>query len=132
MFNNDDLRFAGARKSERRAKRRFKIEQPVRYKLLYGPRLAETGSGMCRDISSSGIYITTDKTLTTGLPVELSMTWPALLNDNCPMKLMIFGCVVRADEHGAAISIERYEFRTQGKSFELPIPLGQTVPAPSY
>jgi hypothetical protein len=30
------------------------------------------------------------------------------------MKLMIYGCVVRSNERGAAIAIERYEFRTQG------------------
>jgi hypothetical protein len=30
------------------------------------------------------------------------------------MKLMIYGCVVRSNERGAAVAIERYEFRTQG------------------
>jgi hypothetical protein len=32
------------------------------------------------------------------------------------MKLMIFGCVVRSTDSGAAINIERYEFRTQGST----------------
>jgi hypothetical protein len=45
------------------------------------------------------------------------MTWPVLLNDNCPMKLMIYGCVVRSNEKGAAVAIERYEFRTQGRTY---------------
>ena len=48
------------------------------------------------------------------------MTWPARLNDVCPMKLMIYGCVVRSDREGAALAIERYEFRTQGTA---PVPL---------
>jgi len=30
------------------------------------------------------------------------------------MKLMIYGCVVRSNDKGAAVAIERYEFRTQG------------------
>jgi hypothetical protein len=30
------------------------------------------------------------------------------------MKLMIYGCVIRSNEKGAAVAIERYEFRTQG------------------
>jgi hypothetical protein len=47
------------------------------------------------------------------MPVELSMNWPFLLNDSCPMKLMIYGCVVCSNEKGAAVAIERYEFRTQ-------------------
>jgi hypothetical protein len=33
------------------------------------------------------------------------------------MKLMIYGCVIRSGEKGAAVSIERYEFRTQGRAF---------------
>jgi hypothetical protein len=27
---------------------------------------------------------------------------------------MIYGCVIRSNEKGAAVAIERYEFRTQG------------------
>ena len=72
------------------------------------------------NISSSGVWFTTEGVLGEGLPVELSMSWPALLNDVCPMKLMIYGCVVRNDQQGAALAIERYEFRTQGSS---PVPL---------
>jgi hypothetical protein len=104
---------------ERRSKRRFRIEQDVRYRPLYGNRIAETGSGRTINISSSGVWITTQSQLPAGLPVELFMTWPALLNDVCPMKLMIYGCVVRSSESGAAINIERYEFRTMGtRSFQ--------------
>ena len=102
-------------------KRRFQIEQEVRYKMLYGQRIAETGSGKTTNISSSGVWFTTENMLTTGMPVELSMNWPVLLNDSCPMKLMIYGCVVRSNEKGAAVAIERYEFRTQGsRSFQQP------------
>ena len=99
---------------DRRIKRRFGIEQGLRYKLLYGSRVAEAGSGRTVNISSSGVWFTTDAVLSTGLPVELSMSWPARLNDVCPMKLMIYGCVVRSDRDGSALAIERYEFRTQG------------------
>lgn len=101
-------------KEERRGKRRFHIEQDVRYRLLYGHRIAETGTGRTINISSSGVWITTQAQLNAGLPVELSINWPALLNDVCPMKLMIYGCVVRSTEREAAVAIERYEFRTQG------------------
>jgi hypothetical protein len=102
---------------ERRLKRRFHIEQEVRYKMLYGQRIAETGTGKTQNISSSGVWFTTENLLTTGMPIELSITWPVLLNDSCPMKLMIYGCVVRSNDRGAAVAIERYEFRTQGRAF---------------
>ena len=110
---------------ERRVKRRFQIEQEVRYKMLYGQRIAETGVGRTQNISSGGVWFSTENMLTTGMPVELSMTWPVLLNDSCPMKLMIYGCVVRSNERGAAVAIERYEFRTQGRGLHAP-----SIPAP--
>jgi hypothetical protein len=99
---------------ERRTKRRFQIEQDVRYKMLYGQRIAETGTGRTVNISSGGVWFTTDAPLMPGMPIELSMNWPVLLNDSCHMKLMIYGCIIRTSERGAAVAIERYEFRTQG------------------
>ena len=113
-------------RGERRMKRRFQIAQDLRYKMLYGQRIAETGSGKTLNISSGGVWFTTDNMLTAGMPIELSMSWPVLLNDSCPMKLMIYGCVVRSSEKGAAVAIERYEFRTTGaRSFQQP-----AIPAP--
>ena len=126
MFENqEDRAFNGGPERERRTKRRFQIDQEVKYKMLYGQRIAETGVGRTMNISSGGVWFSTESMLTSGMPVELSMNWPVLLNDSCPMKLMIYGCVVRSNEKGAAVAIERYEFRTQGsRSFQ------QTAPVP--
>jgi hypothetical protein len=91
-------------------KRRFPIEQDVRYKMLYGQRIAETGSGRTMNIASGGIWFSTQTMLASGMAIELSLTWPVLL------KLMIYGCVVRSNDRGAAVAIERHEFRTQGRA----------------
>src|SRR5450432_703624 len=112
MENLDDRSFGGER--ERRSKRRFPIDREVKYKMLYGQRIAETGTGRTLNLSSAGVWFSTENMLTSGMPVELSLSWPVLLNDSCPMKLMVYGCVVRSNERGAAVSIERYEFRTSG------------------
>ena len=110
----EDRTFSGKADRERRFKRRFQIDQEVKYKMLYGQRIAETGVGRTMNVSSGGVWFSTENMLTSGMPVELSMTWPVLLNESCPMKLMIYGCVVRSNERGAAVAIERYAFRTQG------------------
>ena len=110
----EEKTFNGKSDRERRTKRRFPIEQEIRYKMLYGQRIAETGAGRTMNISSGGVWFSTENMLTCGLPVELSMSWPVLLNDSCPMKVMIYGCVVRSNAIGAAVAIERYEFRTSG------------------
>ena len=128
-YEDNDIKNPNER--ERRMKRRFQIEQEVKYKMLYGQRIAETGTGKTLNISSGGIWFTTENMLTTGMPVEVSMNWPVLLNDSCPMKLMIYGCVVRSNERGAAVAIERYEFRTQGRAFQQPaVPMGMEMRLP--
>lgn len=122
----DDKGLNGER--ERRTKRRFQIDQEVKYKMLYGQRIAETGTGRTVNISSGGVWFSTENMLTSGMPVELSLSWPVLLNDSCPMKLMIYGCVVRSNERGAAVAIERYEFRTSGaRAYQQQQP---TMPSP--
>ena len=129
--NHHDRENKHTNERERRLKRRFQIEQEVRYKMLYGQRIAETGTGKTLNISSSGVWFTTENMLTIGMPVEVSMNWPVLLNDSCPMKLMIYGCIVRSNEKGAAVAIERYEFRTQGRAFQQPtIPAGVELRLP--
>jgi c-di-GMP-binding flagellar brake protein YcgR len=114
MTGTQESKLSNNSDRERRTKRRFDISQDIRYKMLYGQRIAETGVGRTQNISSGGIWFTTENILTPGMPVELAMSWPVLLNDSCPMKLMIYGCVVRSTDRGAAVAIERYEFRTQG------------------
>jgi hypothetical protein len=102
-------------KKDRRLKKRFLIERDVRYKLLNGQNIADAGLGKTLDMSSAGVSFTTQQPLVMGTLVELSISWPALLNDNCPMKLMVFGRVVRSGATNAATTIEKYEFRTSGR-----------------
>jgi len=67
----EDGTFNGKADRERRIKRRFQIDQEVKYKMLYGQRIAETGSGMTTDISSSGVRFNTVNTLSAGMPIEI-------------------------------------------------------------
>ena len=113
----DKERAEMARRGERKW---FEIDQEVKYRTVHGKVLAE-GTGRTVNMSSSGVWFTTEGSspLTSGMLVELAIHWPVLLNYTCPMKLMIYGCVVRSNEKGAAVAIERYEFRTSGsRSFQ--------------
>lgn len=99
--------------AERRSAVRFPIEQDVRYKVL-GKNSLRIGTGRTVNISSIGILFTTEHFLNPGERIELSMNWPAQLDNKCPLKLVTSGRVVRAGDGTAAIAIDRYEFRTQG------------------
>jgi hypothetical protein len=99
---------------DRRSKRRYPIELPVQYKIMKNYLVMGTGSGNSLDLSSGGIAFTSNTPLKIGSYLELSVSWPVLLNQSCPLKLVASGRVVRSDQTLTAISLDRYEFRTSG------------------
>jgi len=109
---------------ERRAWKRYPIEQEVTYRTL-DRRIEppESGSGLTVNFSSRGVLFRTDQPPRSGKRLEISVKWPALLSGTCPLKLVAWGRVVRVDDDRVAVKIEQYEFRTRRRT-ELP-----TVPA---
>jgi hypothetical protein len=112
------------REHERRGKWRFGIERELRYKQLEDDAIVVVGTGKTLDISSTGVAFIGDHNLTPGAFVELSVSWPVLLDDTCPMRLIIFGRVIRNSSHCTACSVDKYEFRTQARvTREAPTPI---------
>jgi hypothetical protein len=104
---------------DRRSKRRYPIELPVHYKIVKNYLVMGTGTGSSIDLSSGGIAFTSDTPLRVGSYLELSISWPVLLNQTCALKLVASGRVVRSEQNRTAISLDRYEFRTSGaKTFQ--------------
>ena len=100
---------------ERRRKSRFPITREVRYKLLDNDRVAEYGTGETIDIGSGGIAFTAKHRLKEGCFIELSVSWPVLLGDTCPMRLVVYGRVLRGSHSRVACTVDKYEFRTQAR-----------------
>jgi hypothetical protein len=99
--------------------RSFGIVQELRYKILGRGKNSPCGSGNTISMSSKGVQFTTEDQLTVGLPVELSIHWPVLLNGVCPMKLMVYGLVMSSPlpirgKYVTSLKIEKHEFRTAG------------------
>ena len=101
---------------DRRSSHRLPIERDVRYKVLAGKGVTQTGMGKTLNMSSGGVLFTTEGPLPQGERVELSVSWPAQLNHTLPLKLVAMGRLVRCENSQAAIVIERYEFKTQGSN----------------
>ena len=95
---------------ERRGTMRMPIERDVSYKVL--GLSASAGSGRTVNISSGGVLFTTESPLLEGAEVELAISWPALLNNVTPIKLVVTGALTRSDRTQAAMHIEKYEFKT--------------------
>ena len=99
--------------ADRRHSDRFPIEREVRYKILSKRSAEDAGDGKTVNISSSGVLFSAGHVLLPGRRLELSISWPAQLNNKCALKLVARGRVVRFEDGRAAMEIQQYEFRTQ-------------------
>lgn len=100
--------------ADRRDARRFPLETEIRWRPLSFRGEARPGKGMTINMSSNGVLFTTEAPLRIGTRLELSIHWPVPLNSVCPLKLVTHGRVTRTLPAGAAVHIDRYEFRTRG------------------
>jgi hypothetical protein len=131
---------------DRRKKTRFPMQRELRYKVLDGKTVVARGTGVTLDISSNGASFRSAEPLEplkSGAFIELSISWPARLGDETPLRLAIVGKAVRSTGDWAACAIDRYEFRTQARVRAMPaavhvgsglalwaeIPHGRAVPA---
>ncbi len=101
--------------TERRRSSRFPIEREVRYKTLNQRAEILAGSGKTLNISSSGVLFTSDHDLPVGTRLEVSVSWPAQLNERCLLNLVARGRVTRHMKGQLALQIQQYEFRTQSR-----------------
>ncbi|MGA2738399.1 MAG: PilZ domain-containing protein [Bryobacteraceae bacterium] len=97
---------------ERRAKKRFVMEREIRYKVLEQDKIVAVGNGKTLNLSSNGVAFATKNDLPPGAFIELSIAWPALLENRCPLQLIGFGRVLRSAGGSVAATLETYEFRT--------------------
>ena len=103
----------GIHEVDRRLRVRYVIEQNIRYRVIHDRECLGSGSGKTRNLSSCGVWFTTEQLLEAGQSVELTVDWPVPADDVHPLKLMLYGTIMRAGEGGAALAIRRYHFRQQ-------------------
>jgi hypothetical protein len=109
--------------TERREKMRFEMARELRYRLLENNRIVSSGLGSTDNISSSGVAFQSDAEFPNGAYIELSISWPALLDDTCPMRLIVFGRILRGAHATKVCTIEKWEFRTQPRQITTRMPL---------
>lgn len=97
---------------KRPRKARYPIGLEVRFHTL-NKKEVFTGSGRTLDISSTGVWVSSAQQVSSGVPIELRMDWPLLLDHVTPLQLVILGRVSRCDDTGFAVAIKKYQFRTR-------------------
>ena len=98
---------------DRREDRRYPIALEMRYKLLARNRVPLHGLGRTLNLSSGGVLFGSDQNLPAGAFIELSINWPVLLQETCPLALLVVGRVVRCQDKTVAVKMSRYEFHTR-------------------
>jgi hypothetical protein len=102
--------------TDRRHSDRFPIVREMRYRILNKRSATESGSGNTVNMSSSGVLFASERMMSPGLRVELSINWPVKLNDKCALRFVARGRVVRSEHGAAAVEILEHEFRTQASA----------------
>ena len=97
------------RAQERRTRARFPLVREIRYKTL-STRRDLTGRGQTLNISSSGALFATEHELTPGTKIELSISWPIMLNERASLKMVAVAAVVRVEKQKVAVRFETHEF----------------------
>ncbi len=106
------------RQNERRIKFRFAIQRELRYKVLEDGTMIASGTGLTIDVGSGGLAFAAEQPSKPGAFVEVSISWPALLDQTCPMRLIVFGRVLRSGGRKTVCSVDKYEFRTQARTVQ--------------
>ena len=108
---------------ERRKKARFPMNRDLRYKVLEGDTIVAFGMGSTLDMGSGGVAFLTENQLRAGSFIELPISWPVLLEGSCPMRIIVFGRVVRSSGRLTACTVDKHEFRTQARVVREMVPV---------
>ena len=92
------------------------MQYPVAMEMKYKTRARtpRVGLGKTRLISNRDVTFTTDQPIEQGTLLEISMAWPALLNERVALQLVVEGEIIRCQETEVTARILKHHFRTRG------------------
>jgi CheY-like chemotaxis protein len=99
--------------ADRRTNARFPCRLAVSYQALEHPFFSGVATSETLNISSKGLLFATEEPLQPGQLLQVSVDWPARLENQVPLKLVAEGRIVRNLNGLAAMRIDKYEFRTR-------------------
>lgn len=99
---------------DRRGDRRYQCEMELHFSYRQGTTV-HFGSGHTADLSRAAICFVTDDPPPSGADVELRIAWPFLLQNVCPLELVVRGTASVTAERGTVLTMSHYEFQTCGQ-----------------
>lgn len=109
---------------DRRAERRYTYAMELRFSYVERGT-THFGSGYTLDLSRGAVRFATENPPPDGSEVELRIAWPYLLQNVCPLELVVHGATTTTTERGTILAMTDYEFRTCGqRSFDQAVAAG--------
>jgi hypothetical protein len=99
---------------DRRTDRRYEHEMELQFSYRVGGIL-QFGSGRTVDLSRTAVRFVTDDPPPKGADLELRISWPYLLQNVCPLELVVTGTATMTGARGIILAMSHYEFRTCGQ-----------------
>ena len=99
---------------DRRSERRYPYEMELQFSYQLGGS-NYFGSGVTGDLSRTAVRFVADNPPPNGAEVELRIAWPFLLQNVCPLELIVRGMAISTGERGTILAMNHYEFRTCGQ-----------------
>ncbi len=118
---------SGAPGVNRRLNARFPCRLAVSYTALERPFFSGQATSETVNISSKGMLFPVREPLQPGQLLQVSVDWPARLENEVALKLVAEGRVIRVIDGNAAFRIDKYEFKTRKAT---PPPPGASHPSP--
>lgn len=101
-------------KITKRESRTYPIVLPLRYAVPAKLRqLSGTGTSLL--IGSRELYFTANVALETGMEIEVSVAWPAGLEDGVKLKLFLSGRILGTKGRWTQVRVDHHDFRTRGR-----------------
>jgi len=99
---------------DRRSDRRYEYEMELQFSYRLGG-VMHFGSGQTVDLSRGAVRFVADNPPPDGAEVELRIAWPYLLQNVCPLELVVRGATTGTSQRGTVLAMSYYEFRTCGQ-----------------
>ena len=100
---------------DRRVNRRYDVELQLRFHYTNEEGALRVGCGVTAELRRGGILFLTDDPPPAGTDVEVHIAWPFLLQDTCPLELVVRGSISGVSDRGTVMRLRTYEFRTCGE-----------------
>jgi hypothetical protein len=99
--------------NDQRSNHRYPVEVALEYRVVLPNDKVVAGVGGTINLSSCGVLFQSERSLPAGVTIELTIAWPARMNNIAGLNLHAFGKTVRTQGNRTAVAVHGHEFRTR-------------------